>query len=74
MITRTSRARILPFTRICDCRLNQSSWPATREVNRSAVIILPHLLRRQGLAPATSASSRLRIRDDEPAFSRADWK
>src|SRR5688572_17017331 len=42
-ITRTSRARIRPFTRICDCRLNQSSWPATREVNRGAVFIFPHL-------------------------------
>ena len=41
-MTRTSRARIRPFTRICDCRLNQSSWPATREVNRGAVFIFPH--------------------------------
>src|SRR5437016_649736 len=39
MITRTSRARIRPFTRICDCRLSQSSWPVPREVNRDAVFI-----------------------------------
>src|SRR5687767_4759075 len=49
-MTRTSRARIRPFTRICDCRLNQSSWPATREVNRGAVFIFPQLLRAPSLA------------------------
>src|ERR1039457_736336 len=44
-MTRTSRARIRPFTRICGCRLNQSSWPAKREVNRHTVFISPHLFR-----------------------------
>jgi hypothetical protein len=48
-MTRTSRARIRPFTRICGCRLNQSSWPAKREVNRVAVFISPHLFRAPSL-------------------------
>ena len=60
-MTRTSRARIRPFTRICDCRLNQSSWPATREVNRGAVFIFPQLLRDHRWPPDTSASPRLRM-------------
>src|SRR5881394_3982889 len=69
MMTRTSRARIRPFTRICCCRLNQSSWPAPREVNRSAVFIC-RIFPGPLLTPDTSASSRLRSRDDEPASFR----
>src|ERR1700731_1382537 len=44
-MTRTSRARIRPFTRICGCRLNQSSWPVTREVDRDAVFYFPPCFR-----------------------------
>jgi len=55
-MTRTSRARIRPFTRICGCSLNQSPKRRGRESAPSRRISLSHF----AIAREHSSSSRLR--------------
>jgi len=60
-MTRTSRARIRPFTRICGCRLDQSPQRRNGSATASPYSIYRNFRRQHSQTPRHSSSPRLRF-------------